>query len=154
MPLRSAISRAFARSGSGSRRAICTLAALFHRATRREPFGDGGGGLVAVVVAVFCFRNARPAGLAHQSASCDSLTNSGMTIVFLGLLGLLASEAAREVVLFLAGIEVVGCDSAELLRRMMLPEAVVAFIGRVQEGREKRPIRPAVNSRWRVPNGI
>src|SRR5713226_6828583 len=112
MPLRSAILRACARSASGRRIAICTLLFLFSVATRPDPKAFPLPGLAS---ADFCFTKARPAGLAHQSASSFSLLNSGICRVLLFIGNSLSLRPSIEVVALLPGIEVVGRDHPDFV---------------------------------------
>jgi hypothetical protein len=98
MPLRVAILRAAAKSVSGSRRAICTLAILFNFSTRGERFNTIR---LFPPSADFCLRNLSPAGLAHQTASSLSLLSTcarfEFTSLTLRLLALVITERKDEI---------------------------------------------------------
>lgn len=109
MPFRSAIIRALARSGEGSRSAICTLPARASFATSFEPSGP-----ITFRADNCCFRNARPSAQDHHLASSCSLANRG-TDSFLTLRFSIFStfpQAILKVVPLLSRVQIVSCNYA------------------------------------------
>src|SRR5271168_5283499 len=112
MPLRPAISRAFAISGAGKRSAICTLLAWLSAVTSGDPFCLPGGS-----AAERCLRNSRPFALVHHFASSSSFLNLGVfTASSLGLfIASFSSCSPLQIVALLSGIQIVGRNHADFV---------------------------------------
>src|SRR6202046_4335880 len=112
MPLRPAISRAFAISGAGKRSAIWTLLAGLSSVTGGDPFCRLGGS-----AAERCLRNWRPFALAHHFASSSSFVNLGaFTAGSLGLfIALLYSYSSLKIGALLSGVRVVSRNHADFV---------------------------------------